>query len=225
MNQYSISAVPLWTTDPFRRWFALSSGLHVFALLLLAFGPGMNVPSRSQAVFVDLVAAPEPPAAKSRRARRQVVDEAIVIRKQPKALRAKPKPAPPRQEEPAEALSADQILAQLRAKVARRAPAPAGREGRPDAPALAAYKARVMSCLYDHWTGARAFRRQAELEAQFRVRIGPSGTVRSVSLTRSSSNRYLDESAERAVWKCDPFESPPDGVSEFNLTFNPADLV
>ena len=82
-----------------------------------------------------------------------------------------------------------------------------------------------MSCLYDHWTGARAFSRQAELEAQFRVRVGSTGKVRSVALTRSSSNRYLDESAERAVWKCDPFESPPGGVSEFNLTFNPADLV
>ncbi len=227
MSQYSISVVPLWTSDPFRRWLAFSSGLHVIAMLLLAFGPGMNAPARSETVFVDLVAAPEPPAPRARRARRQVVDEAIVIRKQPKALRAKPKPAPPKQQEAAaEAPSADEILAQLRAKVARRAPAPAaGRAGRPDDPKLAAYKARVMSCLYDHWAGARAFSRRAELEAQFRVRVGPNGKVRSVSLTRSSSNRYLDESAERAVWKCDPFESPPGSVSEFNLTFNPADLV
>ena len=60
---------------------------------------------------------------------------------------------------------------------------------------------------------------------QFRVRVGPGGDVRNVSLARSSSNRYLDESAERAIWKCDPFESPPRGVSELNLTFNPADLV
>ncbi len=82
-----------------------------------------------------------------------------------------------------------------------------------------------MTCLYEHWAGARAFSRSPELEVQFHVEITGRGGVRSVSVTRSSSNRYLDESAERAIWKCEPFERPPSGVSRFNLTFNPADLV
>lgn len=235
MSGYTISADPLWTTDPFRRWLGFSAGLHVFVLLLAVFGPGMNAPHRAEPVFVDLVAAPAPAAAKPRPAKRQRVDEAIVIRKQPKALSTKPKvekKVEPTVAPPPDAPSPEDILAQLRAKVAKRAPSSAsasaaasGREGRPDDPELAAYKARVMSCLYEHWAGARAFSRQIELEVQFRVRVGGSGKVRSVALTRSSSNRYLDESAERAVWQCDPFQAPPSGVTEFNLIFNPADLV
>lgn len=231
MTTYSISAVPLWTADPFRRWLGFSAAAHALALLLLVLGPGMNAPSRSAPVFVDLVAAPEPPAARPRPAKRQVVDEAIVIRKQAKAVppKPKPKPVPEKKAAPEPAPTPEDILAQLRAKVAKRAPAAtaaaSGREGRPDDPELAAYKARVMTCLYEHWAGARAFSRRAELEAQFRVRVNSTGKVRSVSLLRSSTNRYLDESAERAVWRCDPFESPPRGVTEFNLTFNPADLV
>ncbi len=225
MSRRSITAVPLWTTDPFRRWVGYSAAAHVFVVVLTVVGPGWSAPSAPQHVFVDLVAAPELPKAKPR-ARRQVVDEAIVIPKQPRKTEARPKPKVEPKPEP---VSAEEILAQLRAKVAKRSPKysapPTAREGRPDDPVLAAYRARVMSCLYEHWAGARAFSRQSELEVQFRVGIGSGGEVRRVSLARSSSNRYLDDSAERAIWSCNPFEPPPRGVSELNLTFNPADLV
>jgi TonB family protein len=232
VSEYSISAIPLWASDPFRRWLGLSAGSHAFLFAVLIFGPGFGPAPSPPPVFVDLVAAAEPPAPKPR-AKKQVVDEAIVIRKQPRALpkpKRKPEPKPEvAKPEPEDSPSPEEILAQLRAKVAKRSPAAAagasGATGRPEDPELAAYKAQVMSCLYEHWAGARAFSRQSELEVQFEVRVGASGRVRKVSLARSSSNRYLDESAERAVWKCDPFEPPPRGVSEFNLTFNPADLV
>lgn len=236
MNPYSVSEDPLWNSDPFRRWLGFSAGFHLFVLLVIAFGPGFSAPPRSQPVMVDLVAAAEP-APQPKRAKRQVVDEAIVLRKQARPKKAapkpKPKPEPVAKPEPEKAApSPEDILAQLRAQVARREPSPnasaaasPGGPGRPEDPVLAAYKARVMTCLYEHWAGARAFSRQPELEVQFSVRVGSTGKVRSVRLTRSSSNRYLDESAERAVWQCDPFEAPPRGISEFNLTFNPADLV
>jgi len=229
-----MSPVPLWTSDAFRRWIGYSTAAHALAVIVVAVGPGVSATTPAQPIFVDLVAAAPQPVAKRRPPkRRQVVDEAVVIPKQAEPSRSKPKPAskpasPPVQAD--EAPSADEILAQLRAKVASRTPGAAagaaqGREGRPEDPELAAYKARVMSCLYEHWAGARAFSRSPELEVQFQVKITDRGGVRSVSLTRSSSNRYLDDSAERAIWKCEPFEAPPRGVSQFNLTFNPADLV
>jgi TonB family protein len=230
-----MSPVPLWASDAFRRWIGYSAAAHAVALIVIAVGPGVSSPPPAPAIFVDLVAAPpQPKARRSQPAkRRQVVDEAVVIPKQPKASRSKPKPKPAPEQAPAKAEekapSAADILAQLRAKVASRTARTSGtlqgREGRPEDPELAAYKARVMSCLYEHWAGARAFSRSPELEVQFQVKITATGGVRSVSMTRSSSNRYLDESAERAVWKCEPFDAPPDGVSQLNLTFNPADFV
>ena len=231
MSRLVLSPVPLWSSDAFRRWFGYSVAAHALAVIAIAIGPGASTSPSAQPIFVDLVASAPQPAVK-RRQPRQVVDEAVVIPKQPQRTRAKPKPAPQPAKAPPEekAPSADEILAQLRAKVASRTPGPAaaaarGRVGRPEDPELAAYKARVMHCLYEHWAGARAFSRSPELEVQFQVKITDRGGVRSVSLTRSSSNRYLDESAERAIWRCEPFEPPPRGVSQFNLAFNPADLV
>ncbi|MBW2280573.1 MAG: TonB family protein [Deltaproteobacteria bacterium] len=228
-----MSPVPLWASDAFRRWIGYSAAAHAVAMIVIAVGPGVSSAPPPPPIFVDLVAAPpQPKARRSQPAkRRQVVDEAVVIPKQPKASRSKPKPKPEQAPAKAEekAPSAADILAQLRTKVASRTARTSGtlqgREGRPEDPELAAYKARVMSCLYEHWAGARAFSRSPELEVQFQVKITATGGVRSVSMTRSSSNRYLDESAERAVWKCEPFDAPPNGVSQLNLTFNPADLV
>ncbi len=223
MTRLLLSPVPLWSSDAFRRWIGYSAAAHALAVIVIVVGPGASATPPAQPVFVDLIAAVPQPAAR-RRKPRQVVDEAVVIPDQPRRERAKPKPAKAPPEE--KAASADEILAQLRAKVASRTPGAArGRQGRPEDPELAAYKARVMTCLYEHWAGARAFSRSPELEVGFEVKISDRGGVRSVSLMRSSSNRYLDESAERAIWKCAPFEPPPRGVSQFNLTFNPADLV
>jgi TonB family protein len=231
---YSIAPVPIWASRAFRHTVGWSIGLHVAAIALVALGPGLFSPRRaSQTVFVDLVAAAPaprkapvvPPAAKTRKKpAKQAVREAVVIPKQPPPLRAKPKPAAP---EP-KALSPDEILAQFRAKLAAREPkkaaAASGDAGIVDAQ-LAAYKARIQACLYENWAGARAFSRRDDLEVTFDIGIDALGNLAALSIARSSADRFLEQSAERAIRKCAPFGLPPRGIRSLVLTFNPADLV
>ena len=209
----------LLESDEFRRLLAWSAGAHlviaVALLMLPQYRPSFVEPLP---IFVQVVSAaprPAPPPP------RQVVKE-VVIPKQPTA---RPKKAPVEKAEPRPvAPTPEELLAQLRQKVAERpaepsAPARAS-SGRFD-PELLAYKKRVQALLYANWVGARLFRQQGELVARFEAEIDAAGRVRDLRLIQSSGNRHFDESAERAVQKVQPLPAPPRGALTLMLTFDP----
>lgn len=256
MRSFQFAPEPLIQSGEYRRWLAFSLGLHLGVTLLLLFFPTRwLVPARPVPVFVELVAAlPAGPEAKSApqpapAPPRQVVDEGVVIPKDPPKPKPKPvevpqpkpeppKPEPPKPEvkpepEPAKpTLTKDQILAQLRAKVgavtpdANAAPGERGPRGsvRVD-PLLAAWHSEVRSLMYANWVGARPFRHRNGLEVQFVLDLDAAGRVRSVRLTRTSGLRVLDESAERTIHKVLPDLPPaPEGLRTVNVTFDPRDV-
>lgn len=214
----------------FRRLLSWSLGVHLLALGFWVVAPvTRRAPLLSAPVFVDIVAAPKA-AARPKRAR-QVVDEPVVIPKQPKPL-PKPKPKPKPEAQPkAPPPSADELLAKLREKVeardaalARSATATSAGAGRFD-PQMAAYQRKLKALLYANWVGAQVFRGRADLNARFQVQIDPSGGLGSVALVGSSGNRYFDESAERAIWKTRPFPRPPRGALTLTLDFDPKESL
>ncbi len=198
-----------------------SAAGHVAIGLALIWSPRSDArPIEPLPIFVDVVPPPEtPPAAK--RPPRQVVEE-IVIPKRPTAAR---KP-PAKKREPVQ--SAEQIVAQLRAKlgpqVERETAPTTARQGRFD-PEIAAYRKQIKALLYANWAGARVFRSQGRLIAHFRVEVDAGGGVRSLELVRASGDRHFDESAERAIWKVEPFPSPPRGAFTLTLTFDPREAT
>ena len=193
----------------------------------LALGGGLLWSPRSDArpleplpIFIEVVAQVEPPPP-ARRPPRQVVEE-VVIPERPRSTR---KP-PPRKPQPA--LSAEQIVAQLRHKLGSTTPTPVStteaRAGRFD-PEMAAYRKRITALLYANWAGARAFSSQGRLIAHFRVEVDAGGGVRSLDLVKTSGNAHFDESAERAIWKVEPFPAPPRGALTLTVTFDPRESV
>ena len=219
----------------FRRLLSWSLGVHLLAIGFSVVAPmTRRAPLLSAPIFVDVVAAPKAAAARPKRVR-QVVDEPVVIRKQPKPL-SKPKPKPEAKPEPeakpkAPPPSADELLAKLRQKVeardaatARAAAATSAGAGRFD-PQMAAYHRKLKALLYANWVGAHVFRGQGDLSARFQVQIDPSGGLGSVALVGSSGNRYFDESAERAIWKTRPFPRPPRGALTLTLDFDPKESL
>jgi colicin import membrane protein len=230
---------PLWGSESFRRLMGWSAGAHLLALLMMVFGGTPWSQSSAQSVvFIDVIAAAAPEPAPAARLKKQVVDEAVVIPKQPKPavkkkppkkVEAKPEPKPEAKPEPA-GPSAQELLAQMRERQAastvvadirskHEAQQRGGAVGRVD-PRLARYVAEIRSCMYSKLTW-RDTSRTANLEVRFALDIAPSGKVLKVKLVEGSGNRYLDESAERAIWKCQPFPPPPN--SQFSVIFNPSE--
>ena len=224
----------------FRRWLGWSAGAHLLAAMLWLVAPiSRQAFIPAPPVFVELVASAGRPAARPA-PRRQIVDEPVVIPKQPKPEpKPKPKVEPKPKAEPKPKVpppSAEELLARLRKKVDARTPAAAnsaeaasetGRgspRGRLD-PEMAAYERKLKALLYANWAGARAFRGQDDLVANFKVTLDPSGAVHSVSLVGSSGNRYFDESSERAIWKTRPFPPPPRGALVLTVTVDPKESL
>ncbi len=197
-----------------------SAAGHLAIGLALLWAPSTKArPLEPLPIFVDVVERVEAPPAPARKPR-QVIEE-VVIAKRPTAARKPPtrKPQP--------ALSADQIMAQLREKIGSPRPdvqQTAATPGRFD-PELAAYRKQLKALLYANWAGARIFRSQGRLIAHFRVEVDAAGEVRSLELVRTSGNRHFDESAERAIWKIEPFPAPPRGAFTLTLTFDPREAA
>jgi protein TonB len=251
---------PLLLGGEFRRLLLASLLAHTAVALMFMFFPTSWLsPRRPLPVFVELVASlpeaaipPAParsrpqPAAKPRP--QQVVDEGVVIPKEPRPEpkpkpepapevqpEPKPKPAPAARPEPPKPapLTREQILAQLRTKLGsvtpEAVPAPAaaqaGGSGQRVDPLVAAWHSEVRNLMYANWVGARPFRHRSGLEVQFVLDLDPSGRVRTVRLTRTSGLRVLDESAERTIHKVLPELPPaPDGLRTVNVTFDPRDV-
>jgi TonB family protein len=224
----------------FRRALVGSGVGHLLLAAALLIVPSFrSAYLRPSPVFVDLVAPPRPsaPAMKVQRAAtlpviRQQVEEAVVLRPKPKP-KAEPKPPAPEKakepvepakaEEPVEAPSAAELLARLREKVGEepQSAARAGDGGGRFDPELAAYHRRVTAVLQSNWAGLSAFRGQSSLVAQFEVGLDGQGAVLELSQTRSSGNRFFDESAERAIRRSAPFPSPPRGPIRLDVVFEP----
>ena len=233
MNAYRVTPDPLWASERYRRAFAWSAGTHVIVLLIAALGPAMwTTRGAPSAIFVEVVAASAPPPPQAA-AKKQVVDEAVVIPKRLKKL--EPKPVPPKKVEKKPeppGPSAEELLKQMRQRhasasvlddIRARQTARPGGAGRVN-PQLARYKKEIMGCFYRNWTVVRDLASRSDLEVRFDVDIGVSGRVRRVALRSGSGNRYLDESAERAIWRCDPLSPPPPGGRQLFLIFNPAEV-
>ncbi len=220
MSAPYLSQASLLQVPAFRRMLVWSVAGHVVLGLVLVWSPRSDArPLEPLPIFVEVVerAAPEPPA---RRKPRQIVEE-VVIPKRPKAAR---KPPPKREPAP----TAEEILSQLREKLGSPSrPATSERSaarGRFD-PEMAAYRKRIKALLYSNWAGARVFRTQGRLVVHFRVEVDADGVVRSLDLLRTSGNRHFDESAERAIWKVEPFPAPPRGAFTLTLTFDPREAA
>jgi len=229
----------LLADERFRGLLVWSMGGHVAAAIVALAAPHFRPAPAPTAIFIDLVAAPAAPVA-APTPPRQVVDEPVVIREpKPKPKRkakvppkVKPKvkkkvakkPAPP---------TPEQLLAQMRQNVAERPGtsdpiaeirARAGTTGQLS-PELAAFQRKVERCMYANWVGVRSYRNRSDLEVHFRVSLDAGGRLRGVSKTRASGEEVVDDSAERALWKCQPFPSPPLGYRDFDFAFNPAEKM
>ena len=229
MSALSVTPQSLYQSEGFRRLLGWSAAAHVGVLAVLVLSPLIRLYRPVPApVFVDIVSLPASALARPR----QVVDEPVVIPKQP---RAKPvreaKPVPPKapvEKKPEQpTLTPEQILAQLRAKHAdptRDTPAaPSGSvSGRLD-PELASYRRKIENLIYANWAGARAFRFELGLEVVFEIEIDAGGQLRKVLLVQGSGRPHLDESAERAIYKAAPYPSPPRSVRVITVHMNPRD--
>ena len=205
----------------FRRMLVWSAAAHMALGGALLWSPRSDArPLDPLPIFIEVVAQVESPPV-ARRPPRQVVEE-IVIPKRPRSTRK----APARKSQPA--LSAEQIVAQLRDKLGPTTPTPAAttdaRAGRFD-PEMAVYRKRIRALLYANWAGARVFSSQGRLIVHFRVEVDASGGVRSLDLVKTSGNVHFDESAERVIWKVEPFPAPPRGALTMTLTFDPRESV
>ncbi len=228
MIRYPDAPGTLLESDAFRRLLGWSAAAHLLVLIVAAFSPSLSRPVLAPGpIYVDIVTAP----ARATRSR-QVVKEPVVIPKKPRAAakskpEAKPEPVPP-QTEPARPLTPEQILAQLRKEQAesseleRAEAGPGQMHGRLD-PERAAYRRRLENLIYGNWVGARGFRDQIGLEVLFEIEVDSAGTLRSIEVVRGSGNRYLDESAERAIKKSAPFPPPPRSVRVITVRMNPRD--
>jgi colicin import membrane protein len=254
VKSFQFGPEPLIQAGEFRRLFLGSLLLHAGVALLLAFSPSNWFAPRPSPVFVELIAAlpeqaaaaPQPKAAPEPAPApepRQVVDEGVVIPKDPPKPKPKPEPVPEAKPEPPKPkpvakpeppkpqLTKEQILAQLRSKVGPVTPEATAVQGassrgsqRVD-PLLAAWHSEVKNLMYANWVGARPFRHRNGLEVQFVLDLDGAGLVRNVRLMRTSGLRVLDESAERTIHKVLPHLPPaPDGLRSVNVTFDPRDV-
>ncbi len=224
----------------FRRLYVYSGIGHLLLLIVVSVSFSLDRTISTPApIFVELVQASELAPAPAPKLAKQQVEQPVVIPERapepkPKAKpepRVEPKPEPkpkPKVAEP-ERPSAQQLLAQLRAKLAATAPSEpltgtaGGGRGRFD-PQLARYQKKVFLLLRSNWVGARMFKSEPDLEVHYKVRIDGGGGIRSVDLVRSSGNRYYDESAERAIQKSRPFPDPPRGPLTLDVTFQPTSV-
>ncbi len=224
----------------FRQALIASAVGHVVLAILLIWIPGRSMSFPDEApIFVDVLQSRAPaakasaPAAKAAPKPKQVVDEAVVIPKQPKPLpkpkpeaKVEPKPEPAKKPKPA-ALTPEQLIAKIREKRGAEAETAgtqaAGSTGTAQAgrfdPLMAAYVKRLMVLLYNNWT-TTAFSMSSTFPT-FEVELSASGKVQSARKVRSSGNRHMDESAERAIWKTDPFPPPPRGLRKLQIVFDP----
>jgi colicin import membrane protein len=78
--------------------------------------------------------------------------------------------------------------------------------------AVHAYYEAIWSRIKAEWALPRGILPSKNLEAIVDVTVSRSGSVASLSIERSSGNRYFDQSALRAIRKASPFPPIPDSI-------------
>ncbi|MCP4004772.1 MAG: TonB C-terminal domain-containing protein [bacterium] len=235
------SAQSLFDDERFRRLFLWSAAGHVLLAFGLWFAPNpsvlLNPPTP---VYIDVVtaaprAAPPPrPAAARPAPPKQVVDEIVIpkLPKEPKpAPKAKPKPKPKpvaktAAKKPAAVAppSPEDLLESLRKKVDERQPKPGTGTASPNSrrgifdPEKAGYQKKLTALFYQQWVGAAC--KMHPKPSHFEIRVAPDGSVKSVTRTASSGNRFCDESAERAIRRVDQLPTPPARVGIVTVSFD-----
>ena len=251
MNLYAASPESLWSSPAFVRFMAYSVVAHAAAIFLVAYGPifRFNSVMLPQPVMVNLdmalpaepeptppePPAPQPPAPEPTKPPEpeppppeQVVQEAMVVPDIP-SEKPKPKPKPPKPPKPPEQKPKPKdvadVMASLRQEVEKQRPPqrPTAGRGTLD-PEMAAYIAGVKGCLRQNWVGAQRFQRRRDLLAEFEVQLGPGGKVASAEITRPSGEDFFDETAERAIFKCQPWPEPPGGQTTIAIQFVPEEM-
>ncbi|MFQ5514664.1 MAG: TonB family protein [Myxococcota bacterium] len=250
MTARALARQSLLADERYRRRLLWSAVGHLLVGLALLVSPAFSVrPVPPGPVYVELLPAQAPPAAAVAPAPPQIVDEPVVIPPEPKEKpppKPKPKPQPKPEPEPKPATPAsetaeapkpparslDQIMAELRQRRAQDLEPPAGAAVEGHASGVLAgilnreraeYDRKILALLYSNWAGLSALPRRGELVVRFEVEVGPGGDVRRIRLLQSSGNRFLDESAERAIRRSDPFPPPPPGYTRLAIRFDPAE--
>ena len=254
----------------FRRFLWISAAVHVVAIVLVWVAPVPSTSQRSlpAVVRVDLVtmapaarakpkpapARPKPAPARPKpveppkpkpKAPKPPTPEKVVLPTEPTTPKPKPvekvaEPEPTKEPEPAESLSYEDAMSQLRgedadqqyddaldrlraeASAASAARAgPAGGPGVVVSPEEFAWRKRAKLHVTQAWVLDVGFRSQ-ELVTEVEVNLAPDGTVRSVSFARRSGNPWYDEGVERAVQKASPLPPPPES-GNWAFRFSPRD--
>lgn len=103
----------------------------------------------------------------------------------------------------------------------------AGGQGTGEATPLTLYQMVIKSAIEQNWVfnDAMAGLNQ-DLEVRIFIKILKSGDIRDISFETRSGNRYLDESAKKAVQRANPLPELPKGMSSYELVlgFSPRGL-
>jgi len=159
----------------------------------------------------------------------------VVLPEKPTAVpKATAKPAP----EPAHAADESESYEEMLAKLRKEEGEPA-HEAAPNAEAKTSaapagiptpipaqtrvWMARAKMYVTRAWILQPGFR-TLPLEAEVQVRLGPSGKVLGIEVTRGSGNPWFDESVERAIRKASPLPAPPE-ADVWTFVFRPGDLL
>ncbi len=244
MTLATLATGTLTAEQGFRRLLIGSLIAHLLlGLVLWITPPALRRPLPPSLVYVEVLpeaggraAAPAPPAPA-----RQIVDEPVVIPAKPKPeVKPEPKPEvePEAKPEPKPEARPQQayesVMAKLRSKAAERPEAQAGAAGATGGGGIlagilnrerAAYDRKIRAVLYSNWAGVSAFAGRGDLVARFEVTVSRRGDVQDVRLTHPSGNRFLDQSAERAIRRSDPFPPPPPGYTQLAIRFDPAERL
>jgi colicin import membrane protein len=90
------------------------------------------------------------------------------------------------------------------------------------------YTAFINSRIQNNWTLPQALRPRDNVETIIEVRILRNGAVERLNFEKRSGNRYVDDSAMKAVQKSVPFPPFPEGMMdnyiEIGIRFHPSEL-
>ena len=173
---------------------------------------------------------------------KKVETNKLTIEKAISALRQKKSSTPVKKEEEANKLTIEKAISALRQK--ERSTPQASPAAKPSSAAstraggnvpqaqvssrLSEYTAFIKSRIKGNWTLPQALRPKDNVETIIEVRILRNGAIERLNFEKRSGNRYVDDSAMKAVQKSMPFPPFPDGMMdnyiEIGIRFHSSEL-